>query len=75
MGFGVKQKRLNSVEEAVAATIELESYLSAPGRSAYHCVDSVAPQQSAGDLGGEALAAPREWWQVQVKNFGGHWQN
>ena len=56
VGFGVKQKRPNSVEEAVAATIELESYLSAPGRSAYHCVDSVAPQQSAGDLGGEALA-------------------
>ena len=56
VGFGVKQTRPNSVEEAVAATIELESYLSAPGRSTYHCVDSVAPQQSAGDLGGEALA-------------------
>ena len=41
MGFGVKQKRPNSVEEAVAATIELESYLSAPGRSAYRCVDSI----------------------------------
>lgn len=55
VGFGVKQKRPNSVEEAVAATIELESYLSTPGRS-YRSVDAVAPQGAARDLGGEALA-------------------
>ena len=33
LAFGVKQKRPSHVEEAVAATIELESYLNASGKS------------------------------------------
>ena len=51
VAFGVKQKRPSNVEEAVAATIELESYLNAAASSSksHRHVDVVVPQKSARD--------------------------
>eukprot|EP00731_Ephydatia_muelleri_P014191 Em0007g1501a len=51
VAFGVKQKRPQNVEEAVTATIELESYLrsSGPITGKSHRVISVAQQQPAED--------------------------
>ena len=45
VAFGVKQKRPSTVEDAVAATIELESYLSSSIKSHRNC-DVIAPQES-----------------------------
>ena len=51
VAFGVKQKRPSNVEEAVAATIELESYLNAATSSSksHRHVDVFVPQKSARD--------------------------
>ena len=51
VAFGVKQKRPSNVEEVVAATIELESYLNAAASSSksHRQVDVAVPQKSARD--------------------------
>ena len=54
IAFGVKQRRPKNVEEAVAAIVELESYLSSAGRPVTNAFTQ--PQQSAGASQGDSAS-------------------
>ena len=57
VAFGVKQKRPGNIDEAVAATLELESYLKASGVGKSHQTNFVAQQQTTSSPRQEETAA------------------
>ena len=57
VAFGVKQKRPGNIDEAVAATMELESYLKASGVGKSHQTNFVAQQQTTSSPRLEETAA------------------